>query len=564
MKKIIMVTLGITLVFSMLLFNRQDAFSGNFDRQPGYTYPGVPASGVPEPFKPRQYVIYKTVDTITIDGSLDETSWANAEWTNKFDHILSTRGYTKPFLATHAKMLWDDERIYFAGELEEPNLVGYIVQNDTIVCSDNDFEIFLDVDDDAQNYIELEFNVLGTIWDIFYDKEFHRGGIVHSWPQHNYGRPYSPPWDLEGFRVAVRPEGSINYPLDTDKGWTFEASIPWSSLRDKNRDGQPLVQRGNYLRIGFSRVQYPWSRTIWPITDWNNKGGGCWDWIWTPNLAYDMHVPECWGRVILSDRTVLDYKDTELENAFPFVAPPKPPKKPNAGSMVKIKGGTYTVGPDSTDPEDSPKGTVTVKDFYIDRYEVTVLEFTNFLNAGGNDKHYMDDMADPMFCGIVKKGDGNYEVVTGREYYPVVFMRPEAAEAYAAWAGKRLPTEYEWEITARGSEGRLYPWGNEPVEPSRANYNFLIGHTTPVGSFEKGKTPEGVYDMTGNVWELCEGLWDSYPWGRKIEGMPQGRQNMRGGSWVTPPVNLAATYRNAMKYSGWAAMIGFRCAKDAD
>jgi len=275
-----------------------------------------------------------------------------------------------------------------------------------------------------------------------------------------------------------------------------------------------------------------------------------------------MHVPECWGRVILSERTVIDAGDTALENSFPFVEAPHTNRKPDVGDMVKIKGGTYTLGPDITDPVDSPQGTVTVNDFFIDRYEVTICEYTQFLNAGGNDAHYMEDMADPEFCGIIKNGKGKYTLVPGKEYYPVVYMRPESAQAYASWAGKRLPTEYEWEIAARGKEARLYPWGNEPPDPERVNFNFHVGHTTPVGSYEKGKTPEGVYDMAGNVWELLQGNWTEYPWGKKIPGMPEGRQLMRGGSWVTPPANIGSTYRSAMRYSGWAAMIGFRCAKD--
>ena len=537
---------------------------GHWDREPDYTYPIDKTPYVPKPFKPRQYVIYRAVDQIVVDGAMNETSWANAEWTNKFDHILSKRGYTKPFLATRAKMLWDDECIYFAAELEEPNLVGHIVRGDTVVCYDSDFEIFIDVDDDAQNYIELEFNVLGTKWDIFYQKEFHRGGIPLGWPSNFYGRPVHYDWDLEGMLIAVRAYGSINYPLDTDSKWTLEASIPWKSLQNKSRTDERLDRRGHYMRVGFSRVHYPWPRDVWPITDWQNKGGGCWDWTWTPNLAYDMHVPENWGKVILSDRTVLDYKDTELDNMFQFVESPKNKRKPKVGSMVRIKGGTFTIGPDSTDPEDSPKGEVTVRDFSIDRYEVTIAEYAEFLNAGGNDKHYMEDMADPDFCGIVKTNEGAFSVVHGKEYYPIVFMRPESAQAYAEWPGKRFPTEFEWEIAARGKQARLYPWGDAPPDNQHANFNHRIGHTTPVGTYTKGKTPEGIFDMAGNVWELCTEKWDSYPWGTKIEGMPKGMQIMRGVSWVTSPANIGSTYRGAMKYSGWAAMIGFRCAKDVE
>ncbi|MDP2983847.1 MAG: SUMF1/EgtB/PvdO family nonheme iron enzyme [Candidatus Latescibacter sp.] len=544
-------------------FTIQTGDPANFDRAPGYSYPVDKTPYEPKPHKPRQYVVYRTVDPISVDGLLHEKSWANAEWTNKFDHILSVRGYAKPFLATRAKMLWDSDRLYIAAVMEEPNLVGHAIPpRDTVVCIDNDFEIFIDTDGDAQNYIELQFNVLGSVQNIFFQKEYHRGGIPMGWPQHLYDRPYSPPWELEGLRAAVHVEGSINYPLDTDRGWALEVSIPWKSLSAASPNAEMVDREGSCLRIGFSRVEYLWPGDVWPVADWEKKGP-CWDWTWTPNLAYDMHVPECWGRVILSGRTVMDYKDEHLENAFPFIRPPPQPKKPDMGSMEKIKGGTYTIGPDGTDPLDSPAGTVTVPDFYLDRYEVTIVEFARFLNAGGNDSHYMEDMADPDFCGIVKRGAGDYAVAPGKEYYPIVYARPESALAYASWAGKRLPTEYEWEIAARGKDARLYPWGDQPPAPELANFDHHVGHTTPVGSYEKGKTPEGVYDMAGNVWELLQGNWKEYPWGRKIAGMPEGRQLMRGGAWVTPPENIGSTYRSAMKYSGWAAMIGFRCAKDA-
>ncbi|MFC1608205.1 SUMF1/EgtB/PvdO family nonheme iron enzyme [Candidatus Latescibacterota bacterium] len=458
-------------------------------------------------------------------------------------------------------LLWDHTTKDF--DPSEASTFAYVIRAFCYAGSD---EIrlqytFIDVDSDAQNYIELEVNALGIAWDIFYHKEFHRGGLPMGWPQHNYGRPYSPPWDIEGLRCATRTEGSINYPLDTDTGWILEVSIPWTTLQKTSRTGDRLDINGSSMRIGFSRVQYPWPRDVWPITDWQNRGG-CWDWTWTPNLSYDMHVPENWGKIVLSERTVVDYKDKALEELFPHIPPPKSRKKPKIGSMVKINGGTYTIGPDHTDPEDSPEGTVTVAGFYIDRYEVTIAEFAAFLNDG-NPKHFKEDMGDPDLCGITRVTDDTFSVVPGKELYPIVYMSPESAEAYAAWAGKRIPTEYEWEIAARGKDARLYPWGNQPVTPELANYDHRVGHTTPVGSYDKGKTPEGIHDMCGNVWELCQGRWDSYPWGRKIDGMPEGMQNMRGGSWVTSPPNMASTYRNGRKYS-WAGMIGFRCAKDAE
>ncbi|MHB9031390.1 MAG: carbohydrate-binding family 9-like protein, partial [Candidatus Latescibacterota bacterium] len=195
--------------------------SANFDREQGYLYPPVPPSGMPQPFKPRQ----------------------------------------------------DDEKLYFAAEMEEPNLIGYIAQHDTVVCFDNDFEIFIDVDDDARNYIELEFNALGAIFDIFYPKKFHRGGLPHGCPQGFYETRDSPHWDFEGMRIAARVDGSLNYPFDKDRGWTLEVSIPWKSLQETSRTSEKLHRNGSCLRVGMSRVEYPWPK-VWPITDWN-KGGGC-------------------------------------------------------------------------------------------------------------------------------------------------------------------------------------------------------------------------------------------------------------------------------------------------
>ena len=93
-------------------------------------------------------------------------------------------------------------------------------------------------------------------------------------------------------RAAVRVDGSINYPYDVDSGWLIELSIPWTSLAPTDRSGVPLNRGGRTLRVNFSRVQYPWSRDVWPIVDWTDRGGPCWGWTWSPVLVYNMHVCE--------------------------------------------------------------------------------------------------------------------------------------------------------------------------------------------------------------------------------------------------------------------------------
>ena len=550
--KIFIASLVVCLLDSSLLY------PGGFDRELGFAYPLITQHYKPKPFKPNQYVIYRTIGPIAVDGSMDESSWMKAEWTNRFGHIFM-EGYKKPFLATRVKMLWDDENLYAAAELEEPNLLGHMIDNDQEMYLDNDIELFIDVDNDSQDYIELEFNCLGTIWDMLLPKEYNRGGIPFSHPKIEG----SPPWDLDGMLAAVRVDGSLNYPYDTDKNWVIELSIPWDSLEKTNGTGETLNRNGSVFRLNFSRVQHPWPPNVWPIVDWEARGGSPWDWTWSSNLVYNMHVCETWGRVIISDKTVLEPTDYNLENAFAFIEPPSPRKKPKVGSMARIKGGTFIIGPDDTDSEASPQGEVTVDDFFIDKYEVTIGEFTQFLNKTGEHGYYQTDMANPDFCGIVKNGNGSYSVVPGKDLYPVVLLDLAAAKAYAEWCGKRLPTEFEWEIAACGKEGRTYPWGNEPLDSKRANYHFMVGYPAPVGSYEGGKTPEGVYDLAGNVWEMVDGNWAEYSWDKKAEKPRTSGPLMRGGSWVTSPANMKAAYRDAMK-GGTAAMYGFRCARDGD
>lgn len=514
-------------------------------------YPEITEPYTPRSFKPRQYVAYRAVDEIFIDGKLNETSWKNADWTEKFVHILF-EPYRNPHLATRAKVIWDDEFLYFGGELEEPNIIADITENDAVIYRDNDFEIFLDVDDDTRNYVEIEFNALGTLWDLFFGE---KGSIPMGFPRDN-----SPPFDVHGIKLAVRVDGSINYPEDIDEGWTFECAIPWLSLQPHCVTGRQLAQRGTCIRTTFSRVQGNIAPG-WRITDFKRVEGV--DWLWSPALIYSAHNKECYGKVLLSDHTVIQPKDHELEEAYPFVQPPLPAAQPEPGAMVGIEGGTYAIGPDIGDPYGAgQRGETEVAAFEIDQCLVTIGGFVHFLNAGGHDEYYYRDMAHPDFCGIVKRGDGDYAAVPGRQAYPVCFVSFNAAAAYASWAGKRLLTEFEWEAAARGKAGRTYPWGEEPIDSSRANYAYCVGHTTPVASYEAGRTPEGVYDLTGNLKEWVQDEWGPYPWGKRPDEPGHG-QVVRGGAWTTSPVNMVARNRDWQRGDRPAPFVGFRCARDA-
>ena len=234
--------------------------------------------------------------------------------------------------------------------------------------------------------------------------------------------------------------------------------------------------------------------------------------------------------------------------------------------MVKILSGEFLMGPDPVDEDISPAHTVYLNAFYIDKYEVTVKEYARFLNESGGDSHFHEYMARSSDCGIVRTGENRYIVSPGREKFPIIYVKWDDAAAYAAWAGKRLPTEAEWERTARGTEGRTYPWGNEEPDSTRANYYFMNGGTVQVGSFPKGRTPEKVYDMAGNVWEFCADEPAPYPEERVENPLKPaaGRGVMRGGCWATPAVNLKSTLRETEYKVRRNAFTGFRCAKDVE
>ena len=236
-------------------------------------------------------------------------------------------------------------------------------------------------------------------------------------------------------------------------------------------------------------------------------------------------------------------------------------------NMVYVPAGEFLMGSDTGDVDERPQRRVYLDAFEIDRYEVTNAQYRRFLLATGWDPPQCWPQRYVAFSPERDPCWHDTEYPSGEAPYPVVGVNWQDATAYCAWTGKRLPTEAEWEKAARGTDGRVYPWGDE-WDAEKANVGEMgIGYTQPVGSYPAGASPYGVLDMMGNAWEWVADLYDrqyyTYAPGRNPRGPESGtgERILRGGAWDSPAHHVRAAYRNATHFFGPNARVGFRCAR---
>lgn len=205
-------------------------------------------------------------------------------------------------------------------------------------------------------------------------------------------------------------------------------------------------------------------------------------------------------------------------------------RHPADGSlMVRVDASVFLSGP-SNEP-------VWVPAYYIDVHSVSNAEYARFVAATGHipPQHWTE---------------GSYPAELAE--HPVVFVTWKDAAAYAEWAGKTLPTVQQWEKTARGTRGTVYPWGDQPT-PAKCNVRESgMEATTPVDRYQSGASPYGAYDLCGNVWE-----WLATP-------SRSGRRQLRGGAWTSPFERATPSSFNDAAETMCDDDTGFRCAIDAD
>jgi len=234
-------------------------------------------------------------------------------------------------------------------------------------------------------------------------------------------------------------------------------------------------------------------------------------------------------------------------------------------TLVCVPSGDFWMGAAETDkqaqPDEKPRHQVFLGAFWIDRTEVTNAMFAKCVTAGVcHPRTYS-----PYQWGVSSKTRKQYFGNPQYDSYPVIMMDGDEAETYCRWAGRRLPSEAEWEKAAHGTDGRTYPWG-EGIDCQKSNYAGCVGDTSEVTAHPLGASPYGALDMIGNVWEWVADWYADKPYPSAPQENPTGPSTgefrvMRGGGMGSYVDNLRITNRaNGKPEHNVDYEVGFRCA----
>ena len=247
---------------------------------------------------------------------------------------------------------------------------------------------------------------------------------------------------------------------------------------------------------------------------------------------------------IVFQATPPESRSTQHESRYPQTTIPF--------DWVTIPAGEFIMGSDKVKDKlardnELPQFRLYLPEYWIARVPLTNVQYKQFVDATGYvlPQHWADG-----------------QIPKGKENHPVVYISWQDAVAFGEWAKVRLPTEAEWEKAARGTDGRIYPWGNDAPDKTRCNFNMNEGDTTPVGKYHKGASPYGCLDIAGNVWEWTSTKWlDNYAdYISKVYNRltGDGRRVVRGGSFGVNDYGARATCRFGLESLFWDDLVGVR------
>lgn len=288
---------------------------------------------------------------------------------------------------------------------------------------------------------------------------------------------------------------------------------------------------------------------------------------------------------------------TDAVNLAPIVTETETGPSADGAEMILIPAGEFLRGASPDDiarlrdicpncpleqlGDAQPQKTIYLDAFWIDKTEVTNAQFSSFVDETGyrttaertDDYSYVQDinLRDFVYVGDAdwQHPQGGISNIIGQDERAVTQISWQDAYAYCEWAGKRLPTEAEWEKAARSDDGRIFPWGNNSPNTDILNFDFSPGTIVSVGRYPDGASPYGVLDMSGNVWEWVADYYTEDYYRDAPEANPQGPSNgegrvMRGGSWASeydPYLLFVTAFYRLWNYDYISSdVLGFRCA----
>ncbi len=262
------------------------------------------------------YTCFRAPQRIAVDGRLDKPAWHKAPKSSRFVDLVSG---VPGFLETRMASLWDDEYLYVAFWIEEPNVRARLTERDSLIWNENDVEIFIGGED---CYYEFEINALGTVYEVFYVwQDAYRRGSRFDTPEfdllarkvdilggfqdamrhgrHPRGARWAfMDWDFPGLKTGVQVSGTINDASHIDKGWTVEVAFPWQGMKVLAGERSVPPRDGDIWRMDFSRFEL--------LEFAGTKAEPHPGWALNRHGVYDSHIPECFSFVHFSEKPVED------------------------------------------------------------------------------------------------------------------------------------------------------------------------------------------------------------------------------------------------------------------
>jgi formylglycine-generating enzyme required for sulfatase activity/serine/threonine protein kinase len=454
----------------------------------------------------------------------------------------------------------------------EPTLSPTLMVGETRI-SDKDGMVMVN----AGGYLVDQTAITNSMFETFvqdagYDTEVEKAnsGYVHSTER------VCPTWTVCEIGVPGR---DTSYPFTTWK----KAKVSWRSWNSDGQDyvvqiswadadnyckwaGRRLLTEQEYVESS-SLVKASWlfewgkEKKILPLINYSVVDASGSDILYKP----DINTPD-YSLDVLTFRCA----SSVPPSAAPAASAPQPTATPATNTLPEeitdekgftmrlVPAGSFTMGSDSGNADEKPAHTVTLDDYYMDVYEVTNSLYAACVDAG--------ECTPPHNAGSHTRP--NYFRNSVYMNFPVVYVDWNQAKTYCKWRGADLPTEAQWEKAARGTDGRTYPWGN--AAPSyQLNSSVNNGDTTEVGSYESGKSPYGMYDMAGNVWEWVNDWYDPIYYSSSSDRNPQGPTSgdyrvLRGGLWGYDGSDVRSASRDRLAPMNKYSSVGFRCARDAN